>query len=524
MAAPMSKSVLSGPAKGIRSQFLFHFASEHIEFKIPELKSIVSLLGFDITINEEKLEKKNPFLVVELPSLEHAKRIMNRTVLVKSLYELWGQGSNKQELYSNLRKYPMELSKPYLMEDTTFKIVVDTFNKKMLQKEIRKIEDITLEAVSFKGKVNLKDPTHTFSLLEYYGPEGSPPPDQPYLMFFGRWIANGQRDKIQAYHLQKRQFIGNTSMDACLSLIMANMGLVKENTFIFDPFVGTGSLLVASAHFGGYVMGTDIDYLLLHARGKPSRHNQTKRDPGESIRANLRQYGFEKAYIDVLVGDASKHNLWRHQGMFDAIITDPPYGIREPAKKIGNNEKEIPEDDRENHIPQRQQYQLSDIFKDLLNFSAKFLRLHGRLVFWFPTIRTEYSDANVPRHPSFQVVANSEQCLTSRVGRRLITMEKVQELQMEEDDLGASYDVDHFAGASFRDRYFRSLSRDTSPNSPRNQRKNINKAGEVCVENSIDALTISVEQSDNGETSLEPETAPAHDRLGEENSVHSAGT
>ena len=29
----------------------------------------------------------------------------------------------------------------------------------------------------------------------------------------------------------------------------------------------SGSLLVSAAHFGGYVMGTDIDYLLLHAKG-----------------------------------------------------------------------------------------------------------------------------------------------------------------------------------------------------------------------------------------------------------------
>ena len=29
----------------------------------------------------------------------------------------------------------------------------------------------------------------------------------------------------------------------------------------------SGSLLVACAHFGSYVMGTDIDYPLLHAKG-----------------------------------------------------------------------------------------------------------------------------------------------------------------------------------------------------------------------------------------------------------------
>lgn len=29
-----------------------------------------------------------------------------------------------------------------------------------------------------------------------------------------------------------------------------------------------GGLLVAAAHFGGCVFGTDIDYLMLHGKGK----------------------------------------------------------------------------------------------------------------------------------------------------------------------------------------------------------------------------------------------------------------
>ena len=32
----------------------------------------------------------------------------------------------------------------------------------------------------------------------------------------------------------------NTSMDACLSMIMANMGKVQKNMLVFDPFVGSG--------------------------------------------------------------------------------------------------------------------------------------------------------------------------------------------------------------------------------------------------------------------------------------------
>lgn len=64
-------------------------------------------------------------------------------------------------------------------------------------------------------------------------------------------MADGQRDLIQLHSLKKRQFIGNTSMDAQLALIMANQAQVKPGDILLDPFVGSGSLLVAAAHFGG---------------------------------------------------------------------------------------------------------------------------------------------------------------------------------------------------------------------------------------------------------------------------------
>lgn len=87
-------------------------------------------------------------------------------------------------------------------------------------------------------------------------------------------ICNGLRDLINKLSLKKRKFIGNTSMDAQLSLLMANQAQVKSGDLVLDPFVGTGSLLVAAAQFGGYVFGTDIDYLMLHGRTRPSRISQ----------------------------------------------------------------------------------------------------------------------------------------------------------------------------------------------------------------------------------------------------------
>ena len=56
-------------------------------------------------------------------------------------------------------------------------------------------------------------------------------------------------------------------MDPTLAFIMSNMSKVKENQIVFDPFVGSGSLLVSSAHYGAHVIGAELDFNVLHARG-----------------------------------------------------------------------------------------------------------------------------------------------------------------------------------------------------------------------------------------------------------------
>ena len=102
---------------------------------------------------------------------------------------------------------------------------------------------------------------------------------------------------------------------------------------------------------------------------------------------------------------------------FDSIITDPPYGIREKAKKLGskkqqtkndessksenqelnnndyncnlNNDENDDDNDDENKkkefsIRQHTKYMLGDIFNDLLMFAAIHLNYMSRLVFWLP--------------------------------------------------------------------------------------------------------------------------------------------
>ncbi|XP_077990460.1 tRNA (guanine(10)-N(2))-methyltransferase TRMT11-like [Glandiceps talaboti] len=415
-------------------QYLLLFAQEHIEFRMPELQSIFSL--FDIKAEIEDIEdKKCPFIVLTLPDEDSGQKIMTRTVLGKYLLEIWASAKTYPELYEKLRQCPSEMMAPYCRPDTTLKVRANAFGKTMKQpRQWRLIDEIT-DVIPFQGKVELTNPEHTFYILEYYGTDPNRAPDEPYSIHFGRWITDGNRTLIDKYSVKKRHFIGNTSMAADLSLIMANQAKVATNSVVLDPFVGTGSLLVACANYGGYVMGTDIDYNVIHGRGKTSRSNARSkfRERDESIRTNLKLYGLEKYYIDVMVADSSR-NLWRQQSVFDAIVTDPPYGIRESTRKIGTTKDSSVEDDMvTGHIPSRVGYHLADIFTDLLNFAACYLRLGGRLVYWLPVSRAEYSLNQIPAHPCLCLVANSEQILNGQISRRLITMEKVKEIQGLDD-------------------------------------------------------------------------------------------
>lgn len=70
---------------------------------------------------------------------------------------------------------------------------------------------------------------------------------------------------------------------------------------------------------------------------------------------NFSQYGIGNNFVDVIVVDNASPP-WRNSApIFDAVITDPPYGIREPTEKVGTRRvnPEIPKEYLETHYPQK---------------------------------------------------------------------------------------------------------------------------------------------------------------------------
>lgn len=119
--------------------------------------------------------------------------------------------------------------------------------------------------------------------------------------------------------------------------------------------------------------------------------------------------------------------------VFDAIICDPPYGVRAGGRKSGGRKLlkgivgpyTVPEEKRTDHIPSTAPYSLAECMHDLLDLSAKMLVMGGRLVFFFPVVREDgFANAEFPEHPCVTLVASSEQILSLRYSRYLLTMVK----------------------------------------------------------------------------------------------------
>lgn len=54
---------------------------------------------------------------------------------------------------------------------------------------------------------------------------------------------------MKEFSVKTRKFIGNTSMDAQISVLMANQAQVKPGDLVLDPFVGTGEYLLTPIQF-----------------------------------------------------------------------------------------------------------------------------------------------------------------------------------------------------------------------------------------------------------------------------------
>ena len=76
-------------------------------------------------------------------------------ILVKGVYELWGEGNTHEELEEAIKLYPDDRKLSYLTSESTFKITVDSFGK-VISFEEQNDRIRSLSYIPFKVRFGIK--------------------------------------------------------------------------------------------------------------------------------------------------------------------------------------------------------------------------------------------------------------------------------------------------------------------------------------------------------------------------------
>lgn len=375
-----------------QKQYLVWFGHNNSYFnhRFSELESLGRMFGFSIEslfiFGRPSPVSTEPYAVISLPNDDVAGLICSRAVIAKMIIELWGSGSTDGEVMADIRS---RLS----ADEWDSHFSGKPFSYKLLaygaqQTETSRRERMTAFSPLFWGfeKVDLRNPLTTLCIIDEYeiafGPTGcrderiSAPLKRT---FYGRLVAEATNAARNPYSLPARPVLGPTSLDNDLAFLMANVGEINSGKFVIDPFCGTGGLLIAATACGGIPqIGTDIDIRVIKGEFIAYIKNKVSDSMGKDIFENFKHY--KLPCPEILANDNSNH-CWRtDRPLFDVILTDPPYGVRAGAKKIGMKfDHEV--GDRDNYYPQMLGYAPNEVNSDLLSLSSKLLLDNGVLVF-----------------------------------------------------------------------------------------------------------------------------------------------
>ena len=319
-------------------KLLFRLAHQHLEFRFPELCSLLDLYGlqkvleFDIDRSDERLQN-TPFLLATLHDdslLEQVIRMASRSIATITLYQVIEAADSREGLVQKTKNldYASIFSQD---KGLSFKYTIDSFGKKYTGKESQSL----IRGFSFlplESHIDLENPQVVYTLV--IRTNSGILPIVPEEWYYTRLLTTGGRSAIDLFDLKKRNYIGITSMDAELSLYMSNMGKLRRGCLVLDPFMGTGSFLVTAAHFGAFTLGSDIDGRQMRGNttGNVRQYlNETRerlpfqksKDPDgqQDVYSNAEQYNLQNRVLDMLVFDNNSHP-WTRPQVFDAILCD----------------------------------------------------------------------------------------------------------------------------------------------------------------------------------------------------------
>lgn len=360
-------------------ELLCHFShhNDYFYFRIEELEALSEFYHWpkeNLWTAEPRPDSQSDTVLVKvvLPSIEIAQRIASKSILIRRFLEIWVLGTTVDDCVEKMMHFPHDKRRKHASSEVSFCFQVETYGIHISQKE--KVERMNKFEPAFDkdSKIDCKNPDTILYLIEEWGHviRG----EAPRKTVLGRVIANARPDKgvpwWHKYNLPQRPVLGPTSLSHELAFLMCNQGHVRPGSVVMDPYYGTGSILVSASHLGAFPVGSEVDMRVLQGWGIAYLNKRVKHKPGQKTNytANFKHYGLPPS--DVIRADNAAWpwkiplttdeetniqqvevdgvNLRSHRlfvrGMesirpwVDAILSDPPYGIRAATRQGGQKQ------------------------------------------------------------------------------------------------------------------------------------------------------------------------------------------
>lgn len=282
------------------AKLFFLFSGEYETLPVSELKAILEAEGYAY----EVLEKLDQTLRLEA-DLDCVEALKRRAALTRICgLELFSCKAEKSEIVgaassANLNKV--------LKSRESFAVRVKrvkNYATKIAGMDLeRKLGEIILNKTA-KASVNLENPDKTFiGILT----------DRKFI--FGVRLAEILPKPFVERRPIRKPFFHPSAMPAKIARCMVNLAKPEAGMLVFDPFCGTGSMLIEAALIGCRVLGSDI-----------------KRKMAEGTLQNLGYFKIKPEGI--LVTDARSLPITE----VDCVVTDPPYGRSATTLKRGTKQ------------------------------------------------------------------------------------------------------------------------------------------------------------------------------------------
>jgi len=247
-------------------KLLFELSGEHPDLPVAELECVGTVL-----------DRRAQVAVAECPDPQIAGRLALTHVVMEYLGEC---EPTKEAFAALLADLSITTEKPF------------AGRAKKVQGSLMETAQLDLERLIgslIAGPVSLREP------VEEYRAVASE--DRCY---FGRVLSRIDRGGFDARNPMRRPFFHPGVMMPRMARALVNLSLVKPGEQVFDPFCGTGGILLEAREIGVRVLGSDFDPAMV-----------------AGYRQNL-------PGSDVMIADATAVPICDHA--LDAIVTDLPYG------------------------------------------------------------------------------------------------------------------------------------------------------------------------------------------------------